>query len=212
MKPRFCIVVFILVFAAACSARAQNPSRPGAGAPPPDAAEMGNGQTAPASQAGPTAGRLPEAPPVPEAYVPTTDADLEAQMQNALNKEPTLSGDTVRASVTANNIQISGSVGSAREKLTAARIAQSYAGNKKLVNHITITGRGSNLPQTDHSRESSRTERQTMTNAAGNPESGRGSRPPTRERPEVFQGNVGNGESRNWLRMEVPAALWQLPG
>ncbi|MGH9568256.1 MAG: hypothetical protein ACRD4F_01355, partial [Candidatus Angelobacter sp.] len=82
----------------------------------------------------------------------------------------------VRASVDASTIQLSGSVGSAREKLIAARIARSYAGNKKLVNRLTITGRSSNLPQADHTAENLRSQAR---NTAKAPATG-GSRLPSR--------------------------------
>ncbi|MGH9564555.1 MAG: BON domain-containing protein [Candidatus Angelobacter sp.] len=175
MKLLFCAGIFVLAIAAAGSAQAQNPAGSGSGASPGTSAGMVNGQTAPTPQAGTRAGESPETPPA-EFPVPATDAELQAQMQNALSREPTLSGDTVRASVDASTIQLSGSVGSAREKLIAARIARSYAGNKKLVNRLTITGRSSNLPQADHTAENLRSQAR---NTAKAPATG-GSRLPSR--------------------------------
>lgn len=96
-----------------------------------------------AGAAGSTAGKtqIPEATETPSAPAAPSDSDLQAQLQNALSKEPTLSGDTVKVAVSADSIDITGSVATAREKQTATRIVQSYAGNKKVVSHLTVTGR-----------------------------------------------------------------------
>jgi BON domain-containing protein len=70
-----------------------------------------------------------------------TDADLESQIQNALNKEPTLTGDSTHVTVSSDAIELSGNVGTSKEKITATRIVQSYAGRKKVVNHLTVGGK-----------------------------------------------------------------------
>jgi BON domain len=67
-----------------------------------------------------------------------SDSDLQSQIQQALNKEPTLAGDTVNARVSDRSIDISGNVGNAKQKLTATRIAESYAENRKVEDHLTI--------------------------------------------------------------------------
>lgn len=68
------------------------------------------------------------------------DSELQVEIQNSLDKQPSLTGTRVRATVTEQQIELSGSVTWSRDKLTAARIALSYAANKKLVNRITVTG------------------------------------------------------------------------
>jgi hypothetical protein len=70
-----------------------------------------------------------------------TDSDLQSQIQSALSKEPTLSGDSARVNVSRETIELAGAVGTNKEKITATRIVQSYAGSKKLVNRLTIGGR-----------------------------------------------------------------------
>ena len=45
-----------------------------------------------------------------------------------------------------DNVELSGSVPSGKERTTAMRIAQSFAGNHKVVDHMTVTGRGANDP------------------------------------------------------------------
>lgn len=88
--------------------------------------------------AGSTTGKT-EVPETPQpASAPPSDSELQSQIQNALSKEPTLSGDTVNVTVSAASIDINGSVATAREKLTATRIVDSYAGNRKVISHLTV--------------------------------------------------------------------------
>lgn len=70
-----------------------------------------------------------------------TDSDLQSQMQNALSKEPTLTGDSPRVNVSGDTVELAGNVNTNKEKITATRIVQSYSGSKKLVNKLTISGR-----------------------------------------------------------------------
>jgi osmotically-inducible protein OsmY len=76
--------------------------------------------------------------PAPRAAV--SDGDLQAQIQNALKNEPTLSNESVRVAVSDDQIDLSGAVATAKEKLTAKRIVQSYAGNRKVKDHLTLGG------------------------------------------------------------------------
>jgi BON domain len=96
--------------------------------------------------AGSAAGKTqaPEALETPAGVAAVPDSDLQSQIQNALSKEPTLSGDTVNVNVSQDAIEVTGSVATAREKQTATRIVQSYAGNKKVVSHLTVSGRNRN--------------------------------------------------------------------
>lgn len=103
-----------------------------------------------------------------------SDPDLEGQIQNALNKEPTLTGDSTHVTVTPDTIELSGNVNTSKEKLTASRIVQSYAGNKKVLNHLAISGKGSPSAQQPQENPAS------TTNPATNPEPNKGSRPPLR--------------------------------
>ncbi|MBZ5507704.1 MAG: BON domain-containing protein [Acidobacteriia bacterium] len=67
-----------------------------------------------------------------------SDSDLASQIQNALSKEPTLTGDSPLVTVSGDTIELAGAVGTNKEKVTATRIVQSYAANKKLVNKLTV--------------------------------------------------------------------------
>jgi hypothetical protein len=84
--------------------------------------------------------QISETPETPSVAPVVSNSDLQTQIQNALTKEPTLSGDTVNVTVSAEAIDISGSVATAREKLTATRIVQSYAGNRKVMSHLAVGG------------------------------------------------------------------------
>ena len=144
-------------------AGAQTPSKPGSAT---DASGGGVAGGAGSSQA---PSQVPETPPASTAAPGVSDPELQSQIQNALTKEPTLAGETVRVSVAEENIEMSGNVATAREKLTATRIVQSYAGNKKVVSHLTVGGHpgaNSSSPATHES-----------TNPSTNPEPNKGTPP-----------------------------------
>ena len=111
----------------------QAPTKPGSAT---DASGGGVAGSAGSGSAAPVAAETPS----PVAAPAIADSDLQSQIQNALAKEPTLSGESVRVTVAEDNIEMNGSVATAREKLTASRIVQSYAGNKKVVSHLTVGG------------------------------------------------------------------------
>jgi BON domain len=75
-----------------------------------------------------------------------TDSDLQSQIQNALSKEPTLTGDSARVNVSGDTVELAGNVGTSKEKITATRIVQSYSGSKKLVNKLAISPRNEKSP------------------------------------------------------------------
>ena len=103
--------------------------------------------TAPASTGGVAGAANSSAPQTPEAQDSAggvsamTDSDLQGQIQNALSKEPTLTGDSTRVNVSGDTVELAGTVGTNKEKITATRIVQSYTGSKKLVNKLTISPR-----------------------------------------------------------------------
>ena len=101
-----------------------------------------------------------------------TDSDLQSQIQNALSKEPTLTGDSPRVNVSGDTVELAGTVGTNKEKITATRIVQSYTGSKKLVNKLTISGRS----------EKSSDNSGSTANPANNPEPNKGT-PPSSSKP-----------------------------
>jgi osmotically-inducible protein OsmY len=69
-------------------------------------------------------------------------SDLQKQIDTALKHEPTLANDNINAVVAGDTIDLSGSVASGKERQTALRIAQSFAGNRRVVDHLTVAGQG----------------------------------------------------------------------
>jgi hypothetical protein len=65
---------------------------------------------------------------------------LQSQIQSSFQQQSGLSG--VMVNVTDNSISLSGTVETGKEKQTAKRIAQSYAGSRKVEDNITVTGKG----------------------------------------------------------------------
>jgi hypothetical protein len=146
----------------------QPPMKPGS------ATDASGGGVAGAAGSGTGQAQVAETPS-PLANPPVSDSELQAQIQNALSKEPTLSGDSVRASVAEDSIEMSGNVATPREKLTASRIVQSYAGNKKVVSHITIGARSGANPTTPAAAHDN-------ANPPANPDPNKGT-PPTATQP-----------------------------
>lgn len=64
---------------------------------------------------------------------------IQSEIQNALQQQGTLSGSNIQVNVTDTNVELTGTVATPDQKQTAERIAGSYAGNRRVVNHITVT-------------------------------------------------------------------------
>ncbi len=79
------------------------------------------------------------APPSPQA---NDNAGLQSRINDALRNEPTLGASHVVANVTDTGIELTGTVGSTKDKQTAERIASSFDGNRKLTDNISVTGAG----------------------------------------------------------------------
>jgi osmotically-inducible protein OsmY len=81
----------------------------------------------------------------------TPDVDsntLRSQIDSALKSDPTLGSAQLSVDVNATQIILSGSVPSGKEKQTAVRIAQSYAGNRRVSDKVTLAGKQT-PPQTN---------------------------------------------------------------
>ena len=107
-----------------------------------------------------------------------TDSDLQSQIQNALSKEPTLTGDSPRVNVSGDTVELAGNVSTNKEKITATRIVQSYSGSKKLVNKLIISGRSEKSPPMSTGNPGS------TANPANNPEPSKGTPPAGSEPPQ----------------------------
>lgn len=108
------------------------------GAQPAAGAQSGSaGQQSPSSNSVSSTG-TPQSPS-PDA---NNNAGLQSRIDDALRNEPTLGASHVVSNVTDTGIELSGTVGSAKDKQTAERIAASFNGNRKLTDNIVVTGAG----------------------------------------------------------------------
>jgi len=107
-------------------------------------------------------------------------ASLQSTIQDKLKSEPMLSSSSVNVNVTDATIELSGTVATGKEKQTAERIAQSYAGNRKLVNRITVTGNGSS----SSSGQATPVQPDKSAPTSANPSSTNGN-PPTNQTPST---------------------------
>jgi osmotically-inducible protein OsmY len=80
--------------------------------------------------------------PTPAVGASSDATSLKSQIDNAIQSEPTLSGANIQVMVSDSNITLMGSAPTGKEKQTAKRIAQSYAGNRRVLDNITVGGRG----------------------------------------------------------------------
>ncbi len=72
----------------------------------------------------------------------TDSATLKGQLESAFQAEPTLTGSNIQVNVTDTSVELTGTVPTGKEKVTAKRIAQSYSANRKVIDHMTVSGRG----------------------------------------------------------------------
>ncbi len=91
-----------------------------------------------AAEATPAQKKIPEGRPA-WAMADTRDADgLQSEIASALAHDPKLAGSAIQVSVNDNSVTLEGRVPGSEEHLQAQRLAQSYAWNRKLVNHIEV--------------------------------------------------------------------------
>lgn len=67
-----------------------------------------------------------------------SSTQLQSEIQNALSQQGSLSGSNIQANVTDTTVELTGNVATPDQKQTAERIAGSYAGNRRVENHITV--------------------------------------------------------------------------
>jgi osmotically-inducible protein OsmY len=67
-----------------------------------------------------------------------SSTELETKLNNSLWNDPSLSGASLSATVTATTVDVEGSVRNGKQKEDALRLAHSYASNRKVVDHVTI--------------------------------------------------------------------------
>lgn len=112
-----------------------------------------------------------------------SQSDLQSQIQQALNKEPTLAGEQVNVTVSGPSIDLSGRVGNAKQKLTATRIVESFAENRKVVNNLTIGSTSGNTAAQPAGESGHGANRPGNPDLSSHPEPEKGSTPETSTRP-----------------------------
>lgn len=109
----------------------------------PDPTAPTSQQPAPPPQAQQPKGQSPTVPqgeaPLPSSNV-SDSASLQQQLDQAYQSEPSLNGSKINVVVSDSQVQLTGSVPTNKDKITAERIAKSYAGNRKVVDKVSIIG------------------------------------------------------------------------
>ena len=78
-------------------------------------------------------------PPDTKAPPPQESAsEVEQQIQDKLNREPTLANTEIGVKIDAKSVTLTGSVNTENQRDLALRIAQSYAGHRKILDKIKI--------------------------------------------------------------------------
>jgi hypothetical protein len=133
----WCAVVFAMVLSSA-GVTQQN----GSGLAKPAAAPSAPSVSTPSPEI-PESTATPDSP-LAEAATETKPINpaLEAQIQEALDRDPIFSQGSLKVTVGKEGIELSGDLASGRDRQNAARIVQSYAHGKKVINHILVKGHG----------------------------------------------------------------------
>src|SRR5215469_1158493 len=87
--------------------------------------------------------------PVPLMRPLASTATLKGQIENALRNDSQVGSSNLNVNVTDTTIELSGNVPTGKERTAAYRIAQSFAFNRHVQDHMTVTGRsgvGANSP------------------------------------------------------------------
>ncbi len=102
---------------------------------------------------GAEAGISPEAgQPQELAPASSSDSQLRSSIAKALKNEPTLDNAQLEVAVGGNTITIQGTVASGKERLAATRIAESFAGDRKVEDKINIVGQNQPAPESQPAR------------------------------------------------------------
>ena len=128
MKVIFCGLVLLL----ATSTLAQQ------GQPPPQSPPYGTPPTFPQGQQKPEQQVSPDQEPPSEGL---SNAETEQQIQQGIDSEPALHNAKVDVHVNETSVVITGSVETEEQHDLAFRIAQSYAGDCKIVDNIKLEQR-----------------------------------------------------------------------
>jgi osmotically-inducible protein OsmY len=84
--------------------------------------------------------RMPPDTNAPE-HTKLTTAEVEQQIQNKLDDEPTLEGLSLLASADDETVTLRGRVANAEQRSAVIRIARSYSGSRKIVDMLKVEDR-----------------------------------------------------------------------
>lgn len=143
MRRPVCVLVFGLTLLPGY-ARQQNNSQAETAAPAVPSTSPAPSTPYPSHDAPLSSGASALPGPANPSEIVSVDAALQTQIQDALNKDPIFGHDHLKVTVRADGIELSGDVANGRDRQNAARIAQSYARGKKVVNHIVVRRQGEN--------------------------------------------------------------------
>lgn len=103
----------------------------------------------------------------------TDVAAVRQRIEAALNSDPTLKGTVFNLNVTEDTIEISGVANHGRDRTAARRIVQSFAGNMRVKDRITVAGSAppSATPPTTDSTDKPKTQTEVDADALAKPES-----------------------------------------
>lgn len=79
-------------------------------------------------------------PPDTAAKAPSS-ADVQQQITDKINSEPGLADANVKVKVTEKTVTLTGTVNDASQRQAARRIAESYAGPRKIVDQVRVKER-----------------------------------------------------------------------
>jgi osmotically-inducible protein OsmY len=71
-----------------------------------------------------------------------SDGPLQSQIENAIRRDPGLSGSRLSVHVAGNQVELSGTAPTGKEKETADRLARSFAVDRKVDNKVAVAGQG----------------------------------------------------------------------
>ena len=129
MKPMLCAFVFLL----SSLALAQQPSQPRSGTPPQTTPPTFPEDRVPRSQMPPDQG----APP-PEQM---STMQVQRQIEQHLADEPVLAGSAINVMADDQSVVLTGMVDTQEKHDLALQIAQSYAGQRRIIDRIRVTQR-----------------------------------------------------------------------
>ena len=109
---------------------------------------------------------------------------VKNDIQTAFHNEPTLTSSNISVDVSDSKVTLSGTAPSEKDRDEARRIAQSFAGNRSMVDNVKVAGAGS--PSSSSSSSASTPDASTTPNSAGsNAGSQSGTTPNNPEQPNT---------------------------